>query len=71
MKMHFGKKKGFSGECVSQNDIITMGFEANSYDEKIFALVGFICGDYARYWSDQSIEKRKKEVLNFFFKMLW
>jgi hypothetical protein len=34
----------FAGEFVTENDILTMGFDATSPDKQTFALVGFIGG---------------------------
>lgn len=57
-KDNFWRKKGFSGEFVSEKDILNMGFEATLQDDSHPALVGFICGQHARYWSDKTQEVR-------------
>lgn len=72
-KENFWRKKGFSGEFVSEKDIINMGFEATLEDDSHPSLVGFICGEHARYWSDKSQEVvsfSSNTIFNFFFNLI-
>jgi monoamine oxidase len=67
-KEAFWIKKGLSGEILSEDDIITMGFEATLYDNSKPSLVAFVCGDHARKLSALSEEDRKSEILKCFAK---
>jgi monoamine oxidase len=66
----FWKKKGFSGEFICEDDVVTMGFDVTLEDGSFPGLVGFICGDYARRLSMVSDQERKEKVLAFFAKVL-
>jgi monoamine oxidase len=61
---NFWRKKNLSGEIVTQNGEITMGFDATLKDDSSPALVAFIMAESARYWSQQPQEKRKEMVLS-------
>lgn len=63
-KERFWRSKGMSGEIVSEDDIITMGFDASSPDGSSSVLVGFICGEYARKMSLVSQEVKLKSFLS-------
>eukprot|EP01119_Soliformovum_irregulare_P001138 TRINITY_DN10858_c0_g1_i1.p1 TRINITY_DN10858_c0_g1~~TRINITY_DN10858_c0_g1_i1.p1 ORF type:complete len:512 (-),score=125.30 TRINITY_DN10858_c0_g1_i1:48-1583(-) len=65
---NFWRKKGFSGEIVSQDDVITMGYEASLDDDSHPSLVGFIAGNAARHWSTATPEARRQAVLECFAK---
>lgn len=67
-KNAFWKLKGFSGEILSEDDILTMGFDASLYDNSHPSLVAFICGDNARKLTNLPLEERKSQVLQCFAK---
>lgn len=62
----FWREKGFSGEMLSDTGALQLGFDDTSEDGTHAALVGFISGEGARYWSERPEDERKEAVLESF-----
>ena len=59
----FWREDGFSGEVLSDTGAVQLGFDDCSKDGSHAALVGFILGDRARFWTDRPAEERRRAVL--------
>lgn len=62
-KRPFWREAGLSGEAVSHALPFNTVFDATPLDQSFYALVGFIDGAPAQYWSGQSEESRKAAVI--------
>ena len=59
----FWRKKGLSGEAISDASPFSPVFDASPSDGSFGALVGFFDGEAARVWTDRSREDRRDAVL--------
>eukprot|EP00743_Colponemidia_sp_Colp-15_P001267 GILK01001390.1.p1 GENE.GILK01001390.1~~GILK01001390.1.p1 ORF type:complete len:484 (-),score=61.10 GILK01001390.1:112-1509(-) len=60
----FWRQKGLSGEAISDTQALGLCYDATTPLVKKPALVGFIAGERAIHWGQQSAETRKQAVLN-------
>jgi len=59
----FWRDAGWSGEAVSDGDLLSVTYDNTSHDGGVAALVGFIVGAAARAWSGRGREARERAVL--------
>jgi monoamine oxidase len=62
----FWREAGFSGELLSDSGVIQLGFDDSSQDGSHAALVGFILGERARFWTARPKDERRRAVLGAF-----
>lgn len=62
----FWRDAGFSGELVSDEDPVRLGFDESSHDAKQSALVGFMLGRSAREYCERPESERREAVLQSF-----
>lgn len=62
----FWRDNGLSGEFLSDGGGAQMGFDYTQHPGAPPALVGFMIGKYARYWTEQSPSERRAVVLSTF-----
>jgi len=59
----FWRDAGWSGEVVSDGDLISVTYDNTSADGRTAALVAFIVGAAARQWSTRSTDERRRAVI--------
>lgn len=59
----FWRDAGFSGEVVSDGDLISVTYDNTTRDGRVAAIVGFIVGAAARHWSRRTQAERRTAVL--------
>lgn len=59
----FWRDAGWSGEAVSDGDLLSVTYDNSSHDGRVAALVGFIVGAAARIWSTRERAARQRAVL--------
>lgn len=64
-KKPFWRDRGLSGEAVSDGNGVRLTFDATVPGSSEFALVGFMSGSSARYWSDRPAERRHRVLGDF------
>ncbi len=64
----FWRDKGFSGEVVSDDGLISLAFDNTDASGNVSALLGFVVGANARRWGAVSAEERQRAVLRAFAK---
>ena len=66
----FWRERGESGNTVSTTGPVHFTFDLCSADGKRSAIVAFILGDRARYWTSQPLEARRGAVLEHLGRLL-
>ncbi|MDX2166083.1 MAG: FAD-dependent oxidoreductase, partial [Deltaproteobacteria bacterium] len=59
----FWRDAGWSGEAVSDGDLLSVTYDNSTHDGRVAALVGFIVGAAARAWSERDRAARQRAVL--------
>jgi monoamine oxidase len=60
----FWRDRGFSGEAVSDEAVVSTMYDASSPDGKVGILLGFITGDKAKTWSLKGQDARQAQFIN-------
>lgn len=60
----FWRDRGFSGEAVSDEAVVSAMYDASSPDGKVGILLGFITGDKAKTWSLKRQDARQAQFIN-------
>jgi len=64
----FWREQGYSAEALSDAGPIFICYDDTSHDDGRYAIVGFIAGAAAKYWTTRPYEERRRAVLDCYAK---